>query len=81
MLLKSISNHLKESDMTMSYHCRHGLVNGFRLIIAGIASIIHAVLPFWFKSYSPKVVIRLYYEIKNRKHIQQLMKEVKNEYK
>jgi len=59
----------------------HGLINGGRLIIAGIASIIHAVLPFWFKSYSPKVVIKLYYEIKNRKHIQQLIKDVKNGYK
>jgi len=81
MLLKSISNHLKESDMTMLYHCKHGFVNGFILISAGIASIVHAILPLWFKSYSPKVVIRLYYGIKNRKHIQQLIKEIKHEYK
>lgn len=78
MLIRKSQEHLVESEMTYCYHCKHGMVNGVRLIAAGIISMVHALLPFAFKAYSLLTVVDLYRRVKKRRHVQKLIKDMMN---
>jgi len=77
--MKSIKNHLDESDMTYWYHCKHGIINGFKLLAGAIASFIHSIFPFLLPRYSIITVLSLYHEIKRRQHIQKIEKQYLDE--
>jgi hypothetical protein len=55
------NKHLKDSNVTYTQHMRWAIVAGIRLIYAGVASIIHAVVPAWFSATAAKTVIDLYH--------------------
>jgi hypothetical protein len=70
--MKPIINHLDESSMTYWYHCKHGIVNGTRLLLGALASYIHSIIPSLFPRYSIITVLALYHEIKKHQHIRKI---------
>jgi hypothetical protein len=68
----STKDHLIESDMSYIYHCKHGIINGTRLLLGALASYIHSFFPPLFPRYSIMTVLSLYHEIKKRQHIQKI---------
>lgn len=56
-----IKKHLEDSHTSYSEHLRWAVLAGFRLIWAGIASLIHAVHPGLFPGTAARTVIDLYY--------------------
>ena len=54
-------NHLKISKVTYWQHLCWALKAGFRLIYAGVSSIIHGIIPSWFDGTAPKEIIDIYH--------------------
>jgi len=79
--MQSTKDHLVESGMTYAYHCKHGLINGTRLLLGALASYIHSFFPPLFPRYSIMTVLSLYHEIKKRHHIQKIERQYLNELK
>jgi hypothetical protein len=53
--------HLTTSNVTYWEHLAWAIKAGFRLIYAGIASIIHGIVPSLFDGAAPKQVIDIYH--------------------
>lgn len=60
-MLKNTKVHLEKSNTNYSAHLLWALHAGMQLIWAGIASIIHAVVPSLFPGTAAKTVIDLYH--------------------
>lgn len=73
--MHTINEHLAESKMTYWYHCKHGIVNGTKLLLGALASYIHSFFPQLFSRYSIMTVIKLYHDIKRHHHIQKIEKK------
>lgn len=58
--MKFLSQHLIDSQTTYIEHLKFAVYASFQLLIAAIASIIHAVFPFMFKGTAAFIVIKLY---------------------
>lgn len=54
--------HLDKSKEHYTSHAVWAWLAGFRLIWAGIASIIHGIVPGWFPGTAAKTVIDLYHQ-------------------
>lgn len=54
-------NHLLKSKVTYFQHLRWAFVAGFRLIGAGVASIIHGFIPSLMDGKAPKTIIDIYH--------------------
>jgi hypothetical protein len=54
-------NHLDKSQTTYFAHLKWALWAGMKLLWAGIASIIHGIVPSWFDGVAAKTVIDLYH--------------------
>jgi hypothetical protein len=54
-------DHLTKSKVTYFQHFKWAFLAGFRLIYAGIASIIHGVAPSLFDGVPAKTVIDIYH--------------------
>lgn len=54
-------NHLNKSKISYLAHLRWAIVAGIRLIYAGIASIIHGVVPTLFNGTAPKIIIDIFH--------------------
>lgn len=54
-------NHLEKSKVGYVEHLLWAIVAGFRLLFAGVASIIHGFFPMLFEGTAAKTVIDLYY--------------------
>lgn len=59
MFSKSLK-HLEESETGYWQHFIFAMVAGLRLITAGLASLIHAIVPQWFPGLAAFTVIDLY---------------------
>ena len=59
--LTMFREHLKISKVTYFQHLSWAVTSGFRLIYAGITSIIHGVIPSLFDGTAPKQVIDIYH--------------------
>jgi len=55
------NKHLETSKVTYFKHLYWAVVAGFRLIYAGISSIIHGVVPTLFDGTAPKQIIDIYH--------------------
>lgn len=53
--------HLKTSKVTYLEHLGWAILAGFRLIYAGVTSIIHGFIPTLFDGSAPKQVIDIYH--------------------
>jgi hypothetical protein len=58
----SYQKHLEKSKTTYVEHAKWALVAGGSLLLASLASFIHAVYPGWFTGTSARTVIRLYHQ-------------------
>lgn len=54
-------SHLEKSKVTYIGHLFWAIVAGFRLIYAGICSIIHGVIPTLCDGKAPKTIIDIYH--------------------
>ena len=54
--------HLEASKETYLAHMKWAILAGFRLIFAGVASILHGIYPGWFPFRSARTVIDLYHQ-------------------
>lgn len=54
-------NHLSKSKVTYLQHLRWALLAGLRLILSGLASIVHGFIPKWFDGTAPKTIIDIYH--------------------
>ena len=70
-------DHLDEADMSYWEHRWHGLVNGTRLIIGGLASYVHSFIPSVLAGYSILLVAKLYKEIRKREHGRKILSKFK----
>ena len=53
--------HLKISKVTYTAHLKWAVISGFRLIYAGVTSIIHGFIPTLFDGTAPKQIIDIYH--------------------
>lgn len=53
--------HLNKSKVSYTGHLVWALTAGVRLIYAGVASIIHGLVPSWFDGTAPKIIIDIYH--------------------
>jgi hypothetical protein len=54
-------DHLSISKVTYLKHLRWAVIAGLRLIYAGLASIVHGLIPSLFDDVAPKQVIDIYH--------------------
>lgn len=59
-MIKFLTQHLKDSQVTYIEHLKFALYASFQLLYASVASFIHAFIPFVFKGSAAFVVIKLY---------------------
>lgn len=58
----SSKEHLSKSQETYLNHASWAFLAGIQLIVAGVASLIHALIPGWFQGTAAKTVIDLYHK-------------------
>jgi len=61
-MFKSSRDHLIKSKESYFNHATWAILAGFRLIYAGIGSLIHALIPGFFQGTAAKTVIDLYHK-------------------
>jgi hypothetical protein len=61
-LLKKSSTHLESSKETYTSHLFWATYAGFKMIVVGISSIVHGIVPAFFTGTAAKTVIDLYHE-------------------
>jgi hypothetical protein len=59
-MIKTCKKHLEESQCSYLEHFKFAIYAGILLLIASIASFIHAVVPAFFKGTAAHTVIKLY---------------------
>ncbi len=62
-----LTNHLNETDVPQTYfqHGRFALTRSVRLIVAGVAGVIHAIFPWWFTFYTSEQIVKTFAEVNN----------------
>lgn len=60
--MNKVKKHLDLSQVSYWQHAGWAIVAGAQLILAGLASFVHAIYPGWFTGTSAKTVIRLYHQ-------------------
>lgn len=61
-MIKQIKNHLYTNKISFKDHFVLAIISGFKLIYAGVTSIIHAFIPCVFDGSAAKVVAHLYFK-------------------
>lgn len=61
-MIQSSIKHLEKSQETYVSHGKFAFRAGFKLLKAGLASFIHALIPGYFPGTAAKTVIDLYHE-------------------
>lgn len=61
-IVKKSTDHLRASKETYASHLFWASYAGFKLIIVGFSSIIHAIVPAFFTGTAAKTVINFYHE-------------------
>ena len=61
--MKKIKAHLKAANKSYFSHTKFAIVAGFDLILTGIISIIHGIIPTLFPFYAEKKINKYYEKI------------------
>lgn len=64
--MKLFTQHPEDSKLTYFQHAKWALWSGVRLILAGMACLVHSVLPFLFENYASRVIRDLSQELDGR---------------
>ena len=73
--MKSVNDHLNESDMNYWIHLKHSIKQSNRLIVLAIKSYIHGIFPWVLVNAGPLGIYRMYKEIKRMQHIKKIFKK------
>jgi len=57
-----VFKHLSESQESYRNHCTWAVTSGCKMILAGMASVIHGIVPALFTFTSAKCIVDLYYQ-------------------
>lgn len=61
-MFKNSKIHLEKSQEKYFSHMIWAITSGFKLIWAGISSLLHAIVPGWFPGTAAKTIIDLYHQ-------------------
>ena len=70
-----ISEHLQDSQMTYSQHLVHGVGSGIYLLLLGVSSILHGLVPSILPQHAARGVVKLYQKNQHRDNFQRLIRE------
>lgn len=70
--MKTVKEHLNESNMSYTEHLAHSIKQSNRLIVIAIKSYVHGIFPWFFDSAGPLGVYKIYKEIKKMEHVRKL---------
>ena len=73
--MNKIKQHLEESGMNYIQHFLHSAKQSNRLIIIAVKSYLHGIFPWIFKTAGPLGVYKIYKEVRNLHHLQQVFKK------
>jgi len=71
--MKSIREHLKDSQMGYWTHMAHSFRQSNRLVAIAVKSYIHGIFPQFFANRGPVGVFKIYREIRNQRHIRKIL--------
>lgn len=71
-----LNQHLKDVDESYGEHMSHASWYGWRMLIAGIACLAHALCPFLFQETASKCIRQLYDHMAKRGRHNELEEEV-----
>ena len=60
-------NHLSERNLTYFQHMHRAMRFGFLLILGGISSMIHSIIPFILTTHGSDTVRKIFHEIENER--------------
>jgi len=67
--------HMKETGWKYWSHLWHAFYQGWRLIRTGLRSIIHGIFPFLWPFDGPKMVVKIFKEIRTHEHVKPIIKK------
>lgn len=70
-----LTDHIKDTENPQTYieHGKFAFLNSFKIFIAGLAGMVHAFFPWWFKFYTSTAVIKSFKDlVDSRRHINEL---------
>lgn len=76
--MKSVRQHLAESEMNYVYHFKHSMVNAFRLFVLAFTSFVHAIFPQFWPTHAARGVIAIYNGMRRYRHLRRLQTSLKN---
>jgi len=62
MLIKESFKHLEASQETYGSHLFWATYAGVKLIVVGVSSIVHGIIPAFFQGTAAKTIINFYHE-------------------
>jgi hypothetical protein len=63
---KLFTDHPESINETYVEHLQFAGMFGFRMILAGLASLVHAVFPFLFEKTASQMISKMYQRMNNR---------------
>ena len=74
-MIRNCRQHLEEAKCNYFGHLLHSVHQSNRLIIAALKSYVHGLFPCFYKSDAPKVIVKIYRDIKDKKHLRNIIGE------
>lgn len=75
-MIRESKEHLKETGWSYWKHLAHSVKQSTRLIIVALKSIIHGLVPAWYKADGPVTVYKMYREISKIHHVKKIFKDL-----
>jgi hypothetical protein len=73
-MFEKSKKHLADTGWSYSKHLRHSFKQSNRLIVTALKSYIHGIFPAVYVSDGPKMIVKIYREIKRLTHHNDLFK-------
>jgi hypothetical protein len=73
--MKSVREHLQDSQMGYWTHLAHSFRQSNRLISIAVKSYIHGIFPWLFANRGPVGVYKIYREIRQMRHVKKILND------
>lgn len=77
-MFKKSKEHLEDTGWSYSKHLRHSFMQSNRLLVTTFKSYIHGIIPSAYIADGPKMIIKIYREVKRLKHHAKLVKDTES---
>ncbi len=67
-MIKKSKEHLAETGWSYSKHLRHSFMQSNRLVVTAFKSYIHGIIPAVWIADGPKMIVKIYREVRRLKH-------------